>query len=507
MSRSIVITSTLAIVGILVVTYIGLIAPKRAEDYSFKTYCGSCHALPDPSDLPRHIWENNVLPNMGARLGIRVGDYDPLAIQSPDEIIELKIAAIYPMEAKITLDEWESITDYILSRAPLKMKYDTVDNLPTTSTFNAHKVLVDQRRNSFITNIRFLPETGKALITNAGGDLIEWDGDSAEVLHDYQMPLTGGFPAGNSMYALEIGQMHPTDLSYGKIWKKVGQDDPEIIDVGLRRPVHLNAKDLDNDGLEELMISEFGNQMGQFSIYHQQSGEYQKKVLGSAPGTLKSMVHDMDLDGRDDIIVLTAQGNEGVIIFYQRVDMNFTAKQVIRNNSVYGTSDFDLFDYEGDGDMDIAIAFGDNADLSAIPKPYHGVRLYINDGSDRFEMVRFLPMYGATQVEAGDFDSDGDIDLAATAFFAEYDLSFDGSFLLFENQGNPTYDFEPYRIENSQDGRWITLGKGDIDQDGDLDLFLGSFVYSPDNPSMQLQNRWADNRVNLLYLENLTVKD
>src|SRR3954468_3326784 len=35
-----------------------------------RTYCASCHQLPDPSMLDRKSWENGVLPQMGPRLGI-----------------------------------------------------------------------------------------------------------------------------------------------------------------------------------------------------------------------------------------------------------------------------------------------------------------------------------------------------------------------------------------------------------------------------------------------------
>lgn len=33
-------------------------------------YCGSCHQLPDPSLIDAKSWEDDVLPEMGPRLGI-----------------------------------------------------------------------------------------------------------------------------------------------------------------------------------------------------------------------------------------------------------------------------------------------------------------------------------------------------------------------------------------------------------------------------------------------------
>lgn len=105
-----------------------------------------------------------------------------------------------------------------------------------------------------------------------------------------------------------------------------------------------------------------------------------KKRLLDSPGVIKTMLRDMNDDGKDDLLV-TSQGDESITVFYQRATLVFEAEQLLRFSPVYGTSWFDLLDYDGDGDLDIATVHGDKADESFVHKPYHGMRIHINEGT------------------------------------------------------------------------------------------------------------------------------
>jgi len=46
---------------------------KRLKEgkYLANTHCQACHLVPDPQDLTKKVWEKEVLPKMGARLGMK----------------------------------------------------------------------------------------------------------------------------------------------------------------------------------------------------------------------------------------------------------------------------------------------------------------------------------------------------------------------------------------------------------------------------------------------------
>ena len=44
---------------------------KAAEGKELaKTYCASCHLLPDPGMLPKNVWQYSTLPYMGIMMGV-----------------------------------------------------------------------------------------------------------------------------------------------------------------------------------------------------------------------------------------------------------------------------------------------------------------------------------------------------------------------------------------------------------------------------------------------------
>ncbi|MDQ4141468.1 MAG: hypothetical protein M3142_13245, partial [Bacteroidota bacterium] len=83
-------------------------------------YCSACHQFPEPELLPKAIWEENVLPAMGRRLGIGtdLGMYTRMA---PQEITTLLKANIYPDKALIAKKDWIKILAYYKSKAPEKL--------------------------------------------------------------------------------------------------------------------------------------------------------------------------------------------------------------------------------------------------------------------------------------------------------------------------------------------------------------------------------------------------
>jgi hypothetical protein len=246
----------------------------------------------------------------------------------------------------------------------------------------------------------------------------------------------------------------------------------------LARPVQVSSADFNKDGKADLLVCEFGNLAGALSwMENKGNQQYERHVIRAFPGAIKAYVRDVNKDGLPDIWALFAQGEEGIFLFTNKGNGQFESKEVLRFPSVYGSSYFEMADFNKDGFPDILYTCGDNADFSPVLKPYHGVYIFLNDGNNHFTQKYFFPMHGCFKAMASDFDGDGDLDIAAISFFSDYATHPEESFIYLENKGK--LDFQPYTIPGTQLGRWLTMDLGDLDGDGSPDIVLGNFSSAP----------------------------
>ena len=117
-----------------------------------------------------------------------------------------------------------------------------------------------------------------------------------------------------------------------------------------------------------------------------------------------------------------------------------------------------------------------------------------------------LPIYGATRVLAEDYDLDGDWDFAVMAHFPDWDNSPNREFCFLENKIPNQFHFESFTVHAASLGRWLVMDDGDFDQDGDVDILLGSYLLPMEKKYNSVMDQWNDDPVNLLLLENTTIK-
>jgi hypothetical protein len=140
-----------------------------------------------------------------------------------------------------------------------------------------------------------------------------------------------------------------------------------------------------------------------------------------------------------------------------------------------------FIDYDNDGDQDLFF-------VNSSYWPGHEVRpaptqaLYRNDGKGHFEDVTKAAgldktFYGQG-VAVGDYDNDGDPDLYVTAV---------GGGHLFRNDGKGHFDDVTESVNAHGPNGWLTgAAFVDIENDGDLDLFVASYItWSPEIDKVQ----------------------
>lgn len=176
---------------------------------------------------------------------------------------------------------------------------------------------------------------------------------------------------------------------------------------------------------------------------------------------------DYDHDGDDDLLAMGfgAGGANITGLYMSNGDGTFTdAEANIIDKVDLGTCNW--VDYDGDGDLDIFISgfLDDGPDVGYISM------LYNNDGFGVFQLVENTGIQGVAYSRSvwADLDDDGDLDLylQGLAWTGETDRA-----TIYENNGDDTFtsikEFLPVWLG---DAAWV-----DYDNDGDWDLMYSGF--------------------------------
>ncbi len=497
---------------VLLIVQLGCVEPQQSEgsrgEELAQLHCATCHQLPSPSLLDKSTWASSTLPVMGARLGIyESGQRDALVAPLLKE--GLDPAGIFPVHAALQLEDWNAITSYYTAAAPERLIPATKPDIkiglegfriqPPSLSFSPRLTtmvgVLETFQAFFVAN---LASPSTLVLLDKGGEL----------LYKFEFPQApvATIVDGTRLYVLVIGNSPaPSVESNGAIYVI---DDPSVGPVplieGLQRPVDFNLVDLNGDQRKDLLINEYGHYTGALSWYEQvDNGQYIRHELHRGPGAIQSELHDFDGDGLEDIAVLMGQGDERLDIYFQKSAGQFEVKQVLRFPAVYGSTSFTLEDFDGDGRTDILYTNGDNADSSPIPKPNHGIRIFKSLGPVTYEEHYFYPLNGAYAAKVADFDLDGDLDIAAIAYFPDYERRPEESFALLTNQGG--FNFEASTFEKVNRGRWLVMDVGDIDGDSDQDILLGSNIgFGPQGDQTGLFQQWEQENISYVILENET---
>lgn len=444
-----------------------------------KLYCAMCHLFPAPELLDKKTWNSNVLPNMGLRLGIK----NPNADSNPNLTIrkrkDLKKQGLVPDQPLVSNLQWTKIVDYYATNAPsepIHIEHSITYN--DLYQFNVTPIFIDDKPLPKTTMLKFNPTTSELFVGDGHNFLYTLDDKMNLKISKTLLspPIDMDFPGNGPHRMLTIGVFEPSDKRQGQL-STINEINSlkrsKRILNKLPRPVQFATGDFNSDDKEDVVICGFGNTTGELKWYENFDPE-KEHILKPLPGATKVEVADFNNDGKADIMALMAQAYEQISIFYNQGNNEFKEEVALQFSPVHGVSYFETMDFNKDGYLDILLVNGDNWDLSPIRKSYHGIRIYLNDGKNNFEESFFYPMDGATKAVVRDFDGDNDLDIAAISFYANHDKPEHG-FVYLSNEGN--FNFKTFVTPNAAEGKWLTMEVGDFDDDGDMDIVLGSYFH------------------------------
>lgn len=229
--------------------------------------------------------------------------------------------------------------------------------------------------------------------------------------------------------------------------------------------------DINNDGFVDMALCGyheldphyigfiFENQAGNTFI---ESTKY--KIEGLIDGSLQWGDYDND---NDPDLVMTGWRWD----FINRIDIWET--NIYRNDNdslkkldaglkgvTYGSATWGDFDADGDLDLLVSGIQGDHTNEESVFK------IYINNGGDNFTEfpTPHIPDIYYNGTTWGDVDNDGDLDILASGRSQDYTIGY--TYILINNNGSLT--------THSQlcEDQACSMNMVDIDNDGDLDLFL-----------------------------------
>ena len=438
-----------------------------------KKYCVSCHEFPEPALIDRKSWQNGVLPAMGKNLGVHLfmGQY------------------FGDNRSAISMADWQNIVTYYTNTSPvaLTIPKHAVAPLNDWAIFGLERPKnVSKVIPAMTTMLAFDTLSHKISSGDAANNLYQWDSKlHQKLLHHFDSPVTGAnfikSPGGqNTAIITCIGNLAPVNLSTGKVFSvnlsapDNNKHKPALIVDGMPRPVATIAADFNKDGLMDYVTCGFGHDNGALYLLQQQAGKtFKKIVISSIAGGEQLITGDFNNDGWPDVMCLFAQADEGVRMFLNDHKGGFTTQTLLRFPPVYGSSSFQLVDFNHDGKPDILYTCGDNSDYSKVLKPYHGVYIFTNQGNWKFKQTYFYHIDGCTKAIAADFKNNGSLDIAAIAFFADFKYHPQAGFTYLE-QTKPNF-FIAHEIPINPYGRWLAMEVADIDNDGYKDVILGNF--------------------------------
>lgn len=451
---------------------------RTENDDDIKAFCGACHRLPEPRSFAAADWRKEVL--LGFRLFEESGRTD-----------------LHPPPR-------ERVVAYYAQRAPRELRFDgpeqvTIADRPSPLQFEAESVTVAGATEAPAV-ARIDEVDGTCLIADMRGVIWRWQPGAEQAERLWKVP----HPAACTVVKLhadappgivigDLGTFYPEDRHRGALWWADSLTAPKVRPImdRLSRVSHVASNDLDGDGRNDLVISEFGwRKTGRLAIgWNDPDGSefpWSLRVLDPRHGCLKTVVCDFDGNGQLDIVAAFAQEHETVDVFRPVGPRQFERATLSRApDPTWGTSDFEVVDLDGDRRLDVILCHGDNFDSPTL-HPFHGIR-WLRQRDDGSVEEKFLAgMPGVLRAIPADLDGDGDLDIAAASLLPSADPAAPprpklASVVWLEQ--TTAGEFVPHVLEWDRYDH-ATCAVMDADGDGRLDIVVGHFHWTGDDPRL-----------------------
>ena len=222
--------------------------------------------------------------------------------------------------------------------------------------------------------------------------------------------------------------------------------------------------DYDNDGFDDIYVSEYEENKGSFLYHNNQDGTFTKESTGIVVSDLGSSIAgtwgDYNNDGHLDLFV--ANNTKAVNALYKNLGGGSFSRVTTGDIANYGgyCHGASWVDYNNDGYLDLFVT-------DYMPTKFNV--LYKNNGDETFTSVTNSTIVQEAKYSIGatwaDYDNDGDMDVFVPATQGQ-------SNSLFRNNGAEVFEKMTTVGISTDNANSVGCSWGDYDNDGDLDLFV-----------------------------------
>ena len=185
-------------------------------------------------------------------------------------------------------------------------------------------------------------------------------------------------------------------------------------------------------------------------------------------------VADVNKDGLDDVFIGGASGQSAQLFLQQNGGFKSTSSSVFAADKAFEDTGCTFFDADADGDLDLYVCSGGNE--QPLGSGAYQDRLYVNDGKGNFAKARnAIPNMDISTkaVSAFDYDGDGDLDLAVGGRVVPGQYPIAPQSMILENNKGIFTDVTSVVASDFQHIGMVTdLVAADMDKDGKPELIV-----------------------------------